>query len=552
MPSDRVHEFNDYLRGVPMDFDGDDDVLGEFRDAYRISGYQIVPHLVEHDDGDSLSGCAVQGPRRSACYLPDVPNPDEWLRQTPPEKYGAVPFVHFREGSTRIEFRDGAENGGSVIHLDWATACRRLGIGIGAALTASRTALIRRPSTAADTADRQLWEQVAQDFAIACFLLGWTSEELAAIESTQPRADFGRARPLDEALTVRWARTGLPQSTPPVRHRTGRPVVGNTRPSHAHPGQSAIQAQASAYGAATTEEPQTMNDSNAASGTTGGGSSARAEALPSQVAACLSAWDLELEPEQFTLTFNYVCPATRSGHEPVVLKVSPPDSIEYHRELAVLDAYGGHGSVRVLERDPALGAVLLERLLPGTTLTELFPHHEHRANDIAAKVLAQLWRRVPPAGLPDVLTWGEALLRPERLPAGAIAEYRLAHARQCYTELAASGDEEVLLHGDLHHGNILLSPRGWLAIDPKGLVGERAFDLGALLRNPAPTLIRTPDVRALLSLRIDQMSEKLGLDRARVRSWAYAQAVLSACWAVEDDDSEWVGYALACAELLAP
>ncbi|WP_420168963.1 aminoglycoside phosphotransferase family protein [Streptomyces violaceoruber] len=295
-----------------------------------------------------------------------------------------------------------------------------------------------------------------------------------------------------------------------------------------------------------------MNQSDTASGKTGNSDSAEAVDLSSRVAACVSAWDLELGPEEFTLSINYARPALRSGHELVVLKLSPPDSVEYHRELTMLDAYGGHGSVRVLERDSALGAVLLERLLPGSPLTEFFPHNDDRANGIAAQVLEQLWQCPPPPGLPDPLNWAEALLRPERLPLDVIAKGPLDRARQCYTELATSGDEKVLLHGDLHHGNILSSQRGWIAIDPKGLVGERAFDLGALLRNPAPALIRTPGARALLSRRIDQMSEQLGLDRSRVRSWAYSQAVLSACWAVEDDDPGWVAYALACAELLAP
>ncbi|MFF7874914.1 hypothetical protein [Streptomyces californicus] len=212
LPVDRVRQFNDYLCGVPLDADGDDDVLGEFRDALRIPGYQTVPHLVEHDDGDSLSGCAIQGPRRSACYVPDAPNSDGWLQQAPQGAHFNAPVVHFREGYTRIEFQAGVENGGASIHLDWIDACRRLGISVDTIRTAARTVLIRRPTTSADSADRQLWEQVVQNFAVACFLLGWTSEGLATSEEAEPRAGFERVRPLDEVLTVSWARTGLPQA----------------------------------------------------------------------------------------------------------------------------------------------------------------------------------------------------------------------------------------------------------------------------------------------------------------------------------------------------
>jgi streptomycin 6-kinase len=93
----------------------------------------------------------------------------------------------------------------------------------------------------------------------------------------------------------------------------------------------------------------------------------------------------------------------------------------------------------------------------------------------------------------------------------------------------------VLLHGNLHHDNILCAEREpWLAIDPKGLIGELAYETGALLRNLWPAILAEPDPARLIARRIDQLAEEVAFERARVRDWGMAQAVLSAWWFIED------------------
>ena len=78
--------------------------------------------------------------------------------------------------------------------------------------------------------------------------------------------------------------------------------------------------------------------------------------------------------------------------------------------------------------------------------------------------------------------------------------------------------ELVLLHRDLHHGTILLSAqrKSWLAIDSKGLLGEREYEVGAMLRNPMPKLLTQPQPERILSRRLDQLSEELEFDRDRL------------------------------------
>jgi streptomycin 6-kinase len=123
-------------------------------------------------------------------------------------------------------------------------------------------------------------------------------------------------------------------------------------------------------------------------------------------------------------------------------------------------------------------------------------------------------------------------------------------AEQLFAELLATAAPSMLLHGDLHHYNILSARRQpWLAIDPKGVCGEPAYEVGAWLHNPFD-LLQRPQPDRLLARRVTIFSEMLGIETERLAGWGMAQAVLSAWWSYEDHGHSWEP-ALACAELLA-
>jgi streptomycin 6-kinase len=95
----------------------------------------------------------------------------------------------------------------------------------------------------------------------------------------------------------------------------------------------------------------------------------------------------------------------------------------------------------------------------------------------------------------------------------------------------------VLLHGDLQHTNILSAERApWLAIDPKGVVGDRGYDVGPFLINADPQ--RAPS-RETLESRMRIFAVELDYDRLRLRDWAIAHAVMSAIWSAEDEGHGW-------------
>jgi streptomycin 6-kinase len=262
------------------------------------------------------------------------------------------------------------------------------------------------------------------------------------------------------------------------------------------------------------------------------------ERLPITIADCERRWSLVVAQPVPNLSYNYVAPAVRSDGAEAILKLGVPNP-ELRSELAALRLYDGHGCARLLDADPDQGYLLLERLRPGTPLADLAD--DEQATAVAAEVMRQLWRPVPPDHpFPTVAGWAKGMQRLRAEFGGGTGPFPpllVELAERLFDELLGSMDTPVLLHGDLHHWNILAAERQpWLAIDPKGIVGEPAYEVGALLRN---RLEVAPDMKRLTARRIDQMAEALGFDRARLLSWSIAQAVLSAWWSYEDHGSGW-------------
>ncbi len=274
--------------------------------------------------------------------------------------------------------------------------------------------------------------------------------------------------------------------------------------------------------------------------------------LPALVRHHERLWSITVGQPLTTLSYNYVAPGVRADGSEVVLKLGVPNP-ELLTEIQALRLFDGRGAVRLLEADGERGAMLLERLLPGTPLVSLAD--DRKATTVAAQVMRRLWRPVPPDhSFPTVVRWAAGLGRLRRRFDGGTGPFPRAlveRAERLFEELIGSMDEAVLLHGDLHHENILSARRQpWLAVDPKGVVGEPAYEVGALLRNPFPELLSFPRLGHVLARRADQLADALGFDRQRLIGWALAQAVLAAWWDYEDHGHGWDLW-LSCAEALA-
>ncbi|MBX3059630.1 MAG: phosphotransferase [Anaerolineae bacterium] len=260
--------------------------------------------------------------------------------------------------------------------------------------------------------------------------------------------------------------------------------------------------------------------------------------LPALIAACEARWGLAAQPHFPGLSYNYAAPATLPDGTEIVLKLGVPRH-ELTTEIEALKLYNSRAMCHLLDADAAMGVLLLERLQPGHMLITV--SDDETATRIAADVMRRLWRPLPDQHIfPAVADWiaDLAALRTEfDGGTGPFPARLVAMAESLFADLVASSGPPVLLHGDLHHYNILAAEREpWLAIDPKGVAGEPAYEVGALMRNPL-NLHEWPNRTAVTARRLDILAEQLDMDRQRLLAWSFAQEILSQWWDYVDTHS---------------
>ena len=193
-----------------------------------------------------------------------------------------------------------------------------------------------------------------------------------------------------------------------------------------------------------------------------------------------------------------------------------------------------HGGVQLLAYDSTLGALLLERIVPGTALTDFVPVDDNQATIRAAQLLQQLHQisnitTLNVSQLEDVIPTFEknfSELQPFIHKARSLRD--LVLVKNPYAQ-------SVLLHGDFHHGNILLGESDrYYAIDPEIMLGDPGYDMAIFIRNPLKQIMSMPHVKELLLTRIDTFSKLFNYDRQRLQYWVYLQAFTSAYWSLED------------------
>jgi streptomycin 6-kinase len=250
--------------------------------------------------------------------------------------------------------------------------------------------------------------------------------------------------------------------------------------------------------------------------------------LPATVEHLCARWDIELDP---TIPETYVT-LVLLGHSselgPVVIKSSPLAG-EFRAEATALRLAAGVNVCRVYDVDFDRSAMVLERIVPGTHLHSV-PMTDEAATRLAAETVYSFWRPVSdPEGLHPLRQWMGALLewspRPTVIPADLISQ-----AQDVAEALLANSTRSCLLHGDFQHHNLLQRASGdWAMIDPKGLVGDPGFDIGAWMYNP-PGVTEGGGYRERAARRIAICADVWGLPQEDLAGWAFLAATLNACW----------------------
>jgi len=236
--------------------------------------------------------------------------------------------------------------------------------------------------------------------------------------------------------------------------------------------------------------------------------------LPRLVAAISSKLDLRDLIEVTNLTYNYVLSGFQ-GDSPIILKLGL-DHEALTRETFALKCFAGYGVVNVLAEDK--GMLLLERAVPGTSLKSYFPDQEHESIEIACIVMKKLHQASIPEhhSLPHIQDWLTALDRDWPIP-----DAYLKKARKLRDQLLKTTGPDVLLHGDLHHDNILHNGYDWMVIDPKGVIGSPMNEIWAFVID--------------IERDIPFIAQYFNFRTQDVFNWYFVHVILAACWNLEDN-----------------
>ena len=265
----------------------------------------------------------------------------------------------------------------------------------------------------------------------------------------------------------------------------------------------------------------------------------------------LTAWGLS-SPRLLTQTMTSHIYTVSRDTETVVLKLLSPTETEEQTGAVALCHFDGNGAVRLLRSDQ--GAQLLEYAAGDELVTLVERGEDQRATRIIAQVIERLHsvpQDVPRAGLFALDRWFRALFDKAAADRQADIDSIYVRGASLAGRLLADQREVRVLHGDIHHRNIRQSTRGWLAFDPKGVVGERTYDCANTLCNPAmPELVHN-ETRLLTNAAI--LADTLALDLSRVLAFTYTYACLNASWWSESAGAQdMVQWSLEIATIVEP
>ena len=313
--------------------------------------------------------------------------------------------------------------------------------------------------------------------------------------------------------------------------------------------------------------------------------------LPDMLAEASTRWGLtDVQPVP-NLSYNFVAFAespspvgrgARGEGSNVVLKMGVPNP-EIKSEMAALQLFNGDGACKLIDYAEEKCWMLLEKLNPGVMLSTL--EDDEEATRIAVEVMKRTWVHLDDGSEATLVlhaSAGESLNNGGEDPSlllgmtdrstfikltdwfyggfermrkhfnggtGPLNKKIVERVESSVKDFFAENHNPVLMHGDFHHFNILSSERGWLVIDPKGVIGPAGYEIGPFMLNPWSSLSDRGRIEVQIKRRIDILHEYLGFERERILEWSLAHAILSAWWSIEDH-TEW-SFANQLAELLA-
>lgn len=254
--------------------------------------------------------------------------------------------------------------------------------------------------------------------------------------------------------------------------------------------------------------------------------------LPSLIEFLSTHWSLTDIKPVTNLSYNYVAKATQNNNTPVVLKISCDEQL-IADEYKALQHFDGHDSIKVLDINTYHNALLLEQAIPGHLLKE---HHPIKIEDtiaIYANVVKELSSRpLTKKDYTHVSHWCKAI---DRIKDQRIEKRTIQKAKELKVFLLSSANNEYLCHGDLHLENIISQGKKWLSIDPKGIIGEMAFEAAAFDLIDKSEWFDPDTIQDKVIARVDYLANALKIDKNRLLAWIFLRVIISAQWFIEDN-----------------
>ena len=257
----------------------------------------------------------------------------------------------------------------------------------------------------------------------------------------------------------------------------------------------------------------------------------------SEVENLAAEWGVVLDSPVTGASCSLVFRGWRSNGDKVILKLPVIGEEKTSGAMAAV-AFGGRGGIEILESDRATGALLMPLADPGTDLFASGVTDDEALSVCVEAItsLREVRTNLDPFRATVNYDWFESL----RKPTSPKAEPHLVEsAKVLLAKLEESTEREVLLHGDLHHFNILRHEETWTVIDPKGLVGDPAREVVGFMRNPLPWIGEVDDLEAVLENRLDRFAEALGDPIERLWAWSLVETTADALDPISRFSSAW-------------
>ena len=256
------------------------------------------------------------------------------------------------------------------------------------------------------------------------------------------------------------------------------------------------------------------------------------QSLPEVIKSLSKKWQLTNIVPVENMSWNYVVKADSEKYGPVCIKVSIKESL-IADEIKALEYFNSFAMIKLIDHDAVLHALLLQQAIPGKSLKGLYQSNKEEAIVIYARVIECLLSSAKESTSGHVKDWMEAF---NRVPKDKLPKNLLHKAKILSKEMLEQPHDEFLLHGDLHMDNIISDQNKWVAIDPKGVIGPKEFEVACFNFIAQDEWSSVDNIPELFEIRAKKLSQLLEIDHSMLKNWVFIRLTLSACWMIEDKE----------------